>query len=145
MLYSFFDDDGVLQPDPFRIQVEAALSSHAAGVAILGLGTEVSKLTTDERLNVLSVVSRTLGGSKPLLVTVYGNSAEEQISFSLKAIDSGATALILQPPKEKLEEDDLQRFFSQVISAVDCPVGIQNAPEFIGFGLSNASLRHCKA
>jgi len=140
MLYSFFDEQGVLQPDPFRIQVDAAVSNDAAGVAILGLGTEVSKLSTDERLKVLDVVSRQLDGRKPLLVTVYGNSPEEQTEFCATAIDYGATALILQPPKDKLEDGDLSHFFSEVISSVDCPTGIQNAPEFIGFGLSNASL-----
>ena len=140
MLYSFFDEQSALQLDPFRIQVDAAVANNAAGVAILGLGTEVSALSTDERLKILDVVSRQLNGRKPLLVTVYGNSPEEQKIFSATAIEHGATALILQPPADKLEDDDLSQFFSEVISSVDCPTGIQNAPDFIGFGLSNASL-----
>ena len=140
MLYAFFDDRGVLRQDPFRRQVDAALGTQAAGVAILGLGTEVSKLTFDERVEVLEVVAKRIDGCKPLLVTVYGDTITEQIEFSKRAIQSGASALMLQPPSQKMDDAKLVGFFSKIISAVDCPVGIQNAPEFLGFGLSNESL-----
>ena len=140
MLYAFFDDRGVLRQDPFRRQVDAALGTQAAGVAILGLGTEVSKLTFDERVEVLEVVAKRIDGCKPLLVTVYGDTITEQIEFSKRAIQSGASALMLQPPSQKMDDAKLAGFFSEIISAVDCPVGIQNAPEFLGFGLSNESL-----
>jgi 2-keto-3-deoxy-L-arabinonate dehydratase len=140
MLYAFFDDHGALRRDPFRVQVDAALGTEAAGVAILGLGTEVSKLTFDERIEVLEVVAKRIDGRKPLLVTVYGDTPAEQIEFSKRAMQSGATALMLQPPSQKIDDAKLADFFSKVIAAVDCPVGIQNAPEFLGFGLSNQSL-----
>lgn len=140
MLYAFFDDRGALRRDPFRVQVDAALGTEAAGVAILGLGTEVSKLTFDERIEVLEVVAKHIDGRKPLLVTVYGETAAEQIAFSKRAMQSGASALTLQPPSQKINDARLADFFSEIIAAVDCPVGIQNAPEFLGYGLSNQSL-----
>ena len=140
MLYAFFDDRGVLRQDPFRLQVDVALGTQAAGVAILGLGTEVSKLTFDERIDVLEVVAKRIDGRKPLLATVYGDTITEQIEFSKQAIQSGTSALMLQPPSQKMDDAKLVGFFSKIISAVDCPVGIQNAPEFLGFGLSNESL-----
>ena len=140
MLYAFFDDRGVLRQDPFRRQVDAALGTQAAGVAILGLGTEVSKLTFDERIEVLEVVAKRIDGRKPLLATVYGDTITEQIEFSKRAIQSNASALMLQPPSQKMDDAKLAGFFSEIISAVDCPVGIQNAPEFLGFGLNNQSL-----
>ena len=101
MLYAFFDDRGVLRQDPFRRQVDAALGTQAAGVAILGLGTEVSKLTFDERIEVLEVVAERIEGRKPLLATVYGDTITEQIEFSKRAIQSGASALMLQPPSQR--------------------------------------------
>ena len=140
MLYAFFDDDGALRQDPFRVQVDTVLNSKAAGVAILGLGTEVSKLSFDERVEVLKVVAERLDGRKPLLATVYGDTAAEQIEFSRCAVQYGASGLTLQPPSQKIDEARLAGFFSEIIAAVDCPVGIQNAPEFLGFGLSNQSL-----
>ena len=82
MLYSFFDDRGALRRDPFRVQVDAALCSNAAGVAILGLGTEVSKLSFDERIEILEVVAKRIDGRKPLLVTVYGEWIETRLLSS---------------------------------------------------------------
>jgi len=140
MLYAFFDHHGALRQDPFRMQVDTVLNSKAAGVAILGLGTEVSKLSFNERVEVLETVAHRLDGRKPLLTTVYGDTAAEQIEFSRRAIQCGASGLVLQPPSRGIDEGRLADFFSQVIAAVDCPVGIQNAPEFLGFGLSNQSL-----
>ncbi len=140
MLYAFFDNHGALRQDPFRVQVDTALNSKAAGVAILGLGTEVSKLTFVERVEILETVAERLGGRKPLLATVYGDTAKEQIEFSKRALQCGVSGLTLQPPSQKIDEASLLNFFSEIISAVDCPVGIQNAPEFLGFGLSNRSL-----
>ena len=78
--------------------------------------------------------------ANPLLATVYGDTITEQIEFSKQAIQSGTSALMLQPPSQKMDDAKLVDFFSEIISAVDCPVGIQNAPEFLGFGLSNESL-----
>ena len=140
MLYAFFEEDGTLRTDPFLQQVDATLATNAAGIAILGLVTEVSKLTPLERYETVKQVAARIDGRKPLLVTVYGNTPQEQISFAEKAIDCGASALILQPPAEPLNNDLLKQFFSTVIESVGCPVGIQNAPEFLGFGLSNKSL-----
>ena len=140
MLYAFFDDRGRLRQDPFRVQVDVALDINAAGMAILGLGTEVSKLSFDERIKTLEVVAERVDGRKPLLTTVYGDTVTEQIEFSKRAIQSGATALILQPPTKKMDGISLADFFSEIISAIDFPVGIQNAPEFLGFGLNNHGL-----
>ncbi len=86
------------------------------------------------------MVAERLDGRKPLLVTVYGDTAAEQIEFSKPALQCGASGLTLQPPSRKMDEASLMGFFSQIITSVDCPVGIQNAPEFLGFGLSNQSL-----
>ena len=140
MLYTFFEDSGVLRRDPFLMQVDTILSTSASGVAILGLGTEVSKLTFQERVDVLEIVSKRLNGRKPLLVTVYGDTVAEQINFSQYSIQCGASGLILQPPSQKMNEINLVNFFSEIIASVNCPVGIQNAPEFLGFSLSTQNL-----
>ncbi|MCP4384648.1 MAG: dihydrodipicolinate synthase family protein, partial [Hyphomicrobiales bacterium] len=43
-------------------------------------------------------------------------------------------------PRPPVGERELMRFFAAVAGAVDCPVGIQNAPEFLGVGLSPENL-----
>ena len=144
MLYAFYDQRGQLRMDAFRKQIDAALAADATGIAILGLGTEVSRLSMQERLQVLDVVTTYVAGQVPLFVTVFGSTSEEQTNFSRRAVDSGADALLLQPPvtdtDQYQDEAVLSEFFSKVVSSVDCSVGIQNAPEFLGFGLGDEAL-----
>ena len=58
MLYAFFDRSGSLDRGAMRAQVEHCLAEGAHGIAALGLGTEVSKLTPGERRAVVSWVAR---------------------------------------------------------------------------------------
>lgn len=140
MLYSFFGSDGELRLDPFSLQVDAAIAAGAKGIAILGLGTEATKLEDDERVAVITTVANRLNDRAPMIVTIQGETPDTQLVAARRALDLGATALILQPPSEPIGELALLTFFSKVISALDCPVGIQNAPEFLGYGLSDSNL-----
>ncbi len=140
MLYAFFDEAGRLDRHAMGRQVEACVSAGVHGVAILGLATEVGKLTAQERQDVLLWAAADLGGRLPLAVTVTGATVEEQCAFVRAAAAAGAEWAILQPPRRDIAEADLVRFFGAVADASDLPVGIQNAPEYIGVGLSTPAL-----
>lgn len=140
MLYSFFGSDGKLRLDPFSLQVDAAISAGAKGIAVLGLGTEAAKLDEDESAAVITSVAKRLNNRAPMIVTIRGETPDNQLKAARRALDLGATALLLQPPSETISEAALLTFFSEVINALDCPVGIQNAPEFLGYGLNDNNL-----
>ena len=140
MLYSFFGSDGELRLDPFSLQVDAAISAGAKGIAVLGLGTEAAKLDEDECAAVITTIAKRLNNQLPMIVTIRGETPDNQLKAARRALDLGATALLLQPPSETISEAALLTFFSEVINALDCPVGIQNAPEFLGYGLNDSNL-----
>jgi dihydrodipicolinate synthase/N-acetylneuraminate lyase len=142
MLYAFFGPDGALDRDAMHRQVEHCVASGAHGVAALGLGTEVSKLSPAERLSVMAWAAADLAGRLPLAITVFGASPEEQIAFIEAAAGRGADWVILQPPQtgRKINEDQLLDFFGTVADASPLPVAIQNAPQYIGVGLSGDGL-----
>lgn len=146
ILYAFFDAAGGLDRAAMRAQVEYCVAGGAHGVAVLGLGTEVSKLTPDERLAVLRWAAEDLAGRLPLAVTVFGATPAEQIAFVEAAAGRGADWVILQPPQdpkmsgEKIGEAQLVDFFGAVADASPLPVSIQNAPQYIGVGLSSDGL-----
>ena len=73
-------------------------------------------------------------------MTIADGNVPDMIESARLASGLGASWLILQPPRPPVSEGELIRFFGAVADAVDCPVGIQNAPEFLGVGLSPASL-----
>ena len=141
MTLAFFDADDRVDLEAMRTEVEAIAAHRPDGVAVLGLATEVNKLSLAERHQVLECVSKALGGALPLSVTVAENTVAGQIEFARAAVDAGASWVILQPPPVKdVPELVLQRFFGRVADRVDVPVGIQNAPMYLGIGLSSQGL-----
>ena len=136
MLYAFFDADGGLRREAFSVQVAAALASGASGIAVLGLGTEVAKLGQAEKRQVLEWVMEDVAGRLPVVVTIAEGNIPDMIIAAKAARAAGAAWLILQPPRPPASGAQLVEFFGKVAAAVDCPIGIQNAPEFLGIGLT---------
>jgi 4-hydroxy-tetrahydrodipicolinate synthase len=137
MLYAFFDARGRLDRAATRRQVEAFVRNGAHGMAVLGLGTEVGKLSQAERRELVGWVAEDLAGRLPLAVTVNAPTVDAQVEFARFAQSQGARWVILQPPPERNVGDDfLVRFFGTVADRVEIPVAVQNAPEYIGVGLT---------
>ncbi|MDW6022917.1 dihydrodipicolinate synthase family protein [Mesorhizobium sp. BAC0120] len=142
MIYAFFDEKGGLLQAPVVASVEAMVKHGVHGLAVLGLASEVNKLSRNDRLQLLEWVSEANAGRVPLSVTVAENSVAGQIEFARMAKERGADWLVLQPPPvSHVSEEQLLAFFSAIIDKIDLPVGIQNAPQYLGIGLSNAGLR----
>jgi 4-hydroxy-tetrahydrodipicolinate synthase len=101
------------------------------------LATEVSKLTAAERRAVVEWAAEDLAGRLPLAVTIFGATPEAQLQAVLHAAKCGAALAILQPPRSPvLSEGALAAFFAAVMELAPIRCGIQNAPEFLGVGLS---------
>ena len=141
MLYAFFDQSGELDHDATGRQVDACIAAGSHGLAIGGLATECNKLSTGEKRRLSEWVLATADGRVPVSVTISEATAAGQIEMIKAAADAGAAWVVLQPPPVKsCTEDELIRFFGSVADASPVPVGIQNAPQFIGIGLSDAGL-----
>jgi 4-hydroxy-tetrahydrodipicolinate synthase len=142
MVYALFDRKGALARDAMRRQVRAMLKHKVHGVGVLGLASEVNKLSTAERRTLMEWVAEDIAGRVPLAVTVAETSVAGQIEFVRAAAAVGAKWAILQPPPVKhVPESALIRFFGAIADASPVPVGIQNAPEYLGIGLSHAGIK----
>ena len=75
-------------------------------------------------------------------VTIAEPSVAGQVAFCAAAAAAGANWVILQPPPVRgLAEVEYLRFFGAVADRAEVPVAIQNAPAYIGIGLSNGGLK----
>ena len=140
MLYAFFGADGALLRDPITAQIDAAVRAGAAGVAVLGLATEVGKLGRAEQRQLVEWVATDLRGRLPFAVTVADGNVPDMILSAQFAERAGAAWVILQPPRPPITGAQLIRFFAAVAHEVAVPVAIQNAPEFLGIGLTPSEL-----
>jgi 4-hydroxy-tetrahydrodipicolinate synthase len=142
MLYAFFDQDGRLDRKAMRRQVEAVISQGVHGVAAGGLASETNKLSTAERRTIMEWVAEDVGGRLPISFTIAETSVHGQAAMVRTAHELGAQWVVLQPPPVRsASEAALIDFYGAVASQSPLPVGIQNAPEYIGIGVSNAGFR----
>lgn len=145
ILYAFFRQDGRLDEAAMRQQARRCLAGGAHGLAVLGLATEVNKLSAPEKRHVVRWAAEEVEGRVPLAVTVAESTVEDAASFVLDAADAGAAWCILQPPPVRgLAEREYIAWYGRVAERVAAhhpiPLGIQNAAAFIGVGLSNTGI-----
>jgi len=137
VMYALYDSQEKLDRRAMRRQVEICLACGVHGVAALGLATEVSKLSPIERRTLMDWVAEDTAGRVPLAFTIYGASVAEQIDQVRHAEQVGADWVILQPPPVgSFVAAEYIRFFGRVAEATYLPVAIQNAPAYLGRGLS---------
>ena len=136
VLYALFDEDGALDRAAMARQVELMIEAGVSGITVLGLATEVAKLTEGERRDAIAWAAEDVAGRVPLSVTVFGNSVPEQTALVRAAEGVGADWLILQPPMiGSYGAAEFIRFYGRVAATTDLPVAIQNAPQLMGRGL----------
>ncbi|MCA9996042.1 MAG: dihydrodipicolinate synthase family protein [Anaerolineales bacterium] len=142
ILYSFFDEQGQLDREAMRRQVEGCIAGGAHGIAVMGLATEVGKLDVNERRRVIEWVGEDINGRIPYAVTVGEGSVSGQIAFVKAAQAVGADWVILQPPAiGGVPESEYVRFLGDVASQSELPIAIQNAPGLMATSLSNKALK----
>ena len=137
VLYAMFDANERLDRAAMALQVAYLRAAGADGITVLGLATEVGKLSFDERCDVISW-ARNDAPDLPLSVTIAGNSVAEQLALAAVAERAGADWLILQPPiAGSYSAAEYVDFFARVGSATRLPFAIQNAPQYLGRSLSD--------
>lgn len=146
VLYALFCKDETLDMQSMATQVEYCIAAGCHGITVLGLATEVQKLTYDEKVALIVDVSKTNRGRVPLSVTISGNSVAEQIELAQVAQANAADWLILQPPMVgNYGADVYLDFFARVAGAVSLPIAIQNAPQYLGRALSGEDISRLRA
>ncbi len=140
VLYALFDERERLDRAAMRAQVDYVRACGADGVTVLGLATEVAKLSEAEQRQVIDWAAEDRGGL-PLSVTVTGNSVAAQVELGRHAAAAGADGLILQPPLAgSYGAAEYLDFFARVGAEVGLPFAVQNAPQYLGRSLSEADV-----
>jgi 2-keto-3-deoxy-L-arabinonate dehydratase len=137
VLYALFDRAEQLDRAAMAAQTAYVRAMGADGVTVLGLATEVAKLSFDERAQIIRW-ARMDAPDLPLSVTIAGNGVAEQQALIAVAEDVGADWLILQPPiAGSYAAAEYVDFFARVGAETPLPFAIQNAPQYLGRSLSD--------
>jgi 4-hydroxy-tetrahydrodipicolinate synthase len=140
VLFAMFDATGRLDRGLMRAQADWVRAAGAGGIVTLGLATEVGKLTFAEKCDLILWAAEDAGGL-PLTVTIAGNGVAEQRALLAAAAAAGAVLAILQPPLAGgYAAAEYLDFFAAVGAGAPIALGVQNAPQYLGRGLSGADL-----
>ena len=141
IVYAFFDSAGELDRAAMRCQIEACVRNPSHGIAALGLATEEGKLSDAEKRRIIEWMAEDANGKKPTAVTISGDTVDAQAALADFAARHGARWLILQPPRDRSQAEAFYfDFFAEVLARTDLPCAIQNAPEYLGIGLTPESI-----
>lgn len=145
VLFALFDESARLDRKAMAAQVTYVQQTGADGLVVLGLATEVGKLTYQERCDVIHWARADAPGL-PLAVTICGNSVAEQKALIVVAEAAGADWLILQPPLVGTYSAlEYVNFFAEVGQFAKLPFAVQNAPQYLGRSLSGDDIAALKA
>lgn len=128
--------DGAIDEASLRSLVAFERDEGADGLLILGLSGEGVMLSVEERERVTDIVVAEAGGM-PLLVGCSADSTEAAVTLVTGAVERGADAVMVAPPRIPGQTpDDARKHYHAVSAAAgDCEVMIQDAPFAVGFEL----------
>ncbi len=136
-----FTDDGTLDRDSLRREVQFCVEAGAHGVVAPVNASEFWTLTDEERRSVAEVIVKTVDGRIPTVIGVAGGSTQVAVELARHARAIGANSVIAMPPYVRATPLDYTFDYYRAISeATDLPIFIQNhdapagtrlSPEFI--------------
>ena len=142
MIYCFFNKNNSLDIKIISDQIKLINIIGSNGITSLGLATEVNKLEFQEKKTIIELVAKHNNDLIPTAVTIQANSFEEYIKLIEVAKYNQANWIILQPLiKKNTSDKDCFEFFNKLIPYTKGTiVGVQNAKEYLGVGLSSKDI-----
>lgn len=100
---------------------------------VMGMVSEVLRLTDKERDQLVAAVVRANRGRGPVVASVGGESVAQALRHARAAEDLGADALMAVPPAlTRCPPDEIRRYYVALIEQTHRPLIIQDASGYIG-------------
>jgi dihydrodipicolinate synthase/N-acetylneuraminate lyase len=134
------NDDDTIDHASLLAQAEFLIETGVTGVGF-GFGSEIYRLTDDERDSALAGVASGLAGRVPIITTTGANSTHATVLRSKAARDAGASVLMVVPPAySSAGPDEVFAHYATVAEQVSLPIIVQDAPGMSGVVMSDTLL-----
>ena len=135
-----FGPQGELDLDSIDSLVDFYLEHGADGFTVLGVAGEAAKLTPREAEQVAERFIRRAQG-RPVIVGVSQPSLAQLVSLTGRAMELGASGVMIAPPTGLRTEEELLNYFGAVFQHIgDVPTVLQDFPFSTGVWMSVASM-----
>jgi len=136
VLPTAFSAAGDLDDQSLRRVIDLFIAAGVKGVTALGVTGEVARLDDGERRRVLEVVTAQVNGRIGVVAGTTAEGTRTCIAYSRHAQASGATAVMVSPPRmPKLNSDAVLRHFHALAEAVDIEIVVQDYPPISGYAM----------
>jgi len=136
VLPTAFTAGGDLDDESLRRVIDLFIKAGVNGVTALGVTGEVARLEDAERKRVLDVVTSHVAGRIGVVAGTTAEGTRTCIAYSRHAKESGATAVMVSPPRmPKLNSDAVLRHFHALADAVDIEIVVQDYPPISGYAM----------
>jgi 4-hydroxy-tetrahydrodipicolinate synthase len=138
-----FAEDGSVDLDSQRRLVEAAMSWGVEGLTAMGVTSEASALTPEERSEALAAVAEAAAGRVALVVGCSGGSVGVVVERMREAVEAGAVAAMVSAPPGLRDPAGLPDFFARVGGEGGLPLVVQDEPAATGVVVPADLLLRC--
>jgi 4-hydroxy-tetrahydrodipicolinate synthase len=133
-----FDSDGAVDVPGLRREIEFLLELPIAGLGI-GFGSEVTRLTFEEKLLVVGIAAEMKQDSMPLVASLIAGGTHVGAALAKALGDAGATVLMAPPPtgvgSVLALRDQVVDYYHVLALASGAEIMVQDAPAMTGVEL----------
>ena len=124
-----FTDNDELDFAAFDHNINAQLEAGVDGLILGGSLGEASVLSDEEKFSLLKHTVDYIDGKVPVLLNIAEQTTKAAINVAQKAIDNGASGLMMLPPmRYKADDHETVEFFAAVAKSTHLPIMIYNNP-----------------
>lgn len=129
ILLTPFTDDFAIDHEALAREVEATLEAGVHGIGI-AIGSEIFKLTPEERRATLATVVARVAGRVPVVMNTSAPGTAVAVQLAVEAAEGGATRLMIWPPDFfPTGPDAVIAHLSAIAQASGLPIVLQDVPQ----------------
>ncbi len=129
-----FTKDDALDPDMFKVNIEAQVAAGVHGIILGGTLGEASTLSEEEKASLIRETVKLVDGKVPVIMNIAEQTTKGAIEAAEKAQKHGASGLMMLPPmRYKANDYETMVYFKSVARSTDLPIMIYNNP--IDYGI----------
>ncbi len=129
VLITPYNDDLTIDVNGYRKLLDWYLTFKIGGLYANCQSSEMSELTNDERLLLITEAIKTVNGKVPVVATGnFGENIDEHIEFINKVSDTGVDVVMLTVPTFHTNDDELEKYYLTIAEKVNAKLGIYECP-----------------
>jgi len=126
-----YNKEGSINEEELRKLLNFQLDKGVHGFLPLGSIGEFVHLSKEEKIKVIEITIETVNGRAYVIPNVGSSHPKQSIELALEAKKLGCSGVLIAPPYYyKLSNDMIEKYFEEIIDAVDMPVILYNIPVF---------------